>query len=414
MLISKDKLNLLSLISIQASNAVLPLILFPYLLVTIGAELFSKLVIAEIISVIILTIIIYGYEIDGVKRIAAIQQNFQQLSIVFNEILIARFLLFFLSLISLPLLFIFYDTETFLFILSWLLIPFSYILQNSYFFLAVQDNFLPAIFNIASRVIALLATFLLIKTSAEGIYAPLVIGVSYLCGSIATVIYLAGKYHIKPERVNISKCCASLAENFHIFLSNASVLLYRDLNVLILSLTVKDPSIISSYSIAEKFVKSLQAVCRPLSQFYFSKVVLQLKDYLEPNKSTFLIILRSTFPQLAIFSLLLIAVAIANQINRTYQIIPLEHNTPLIAIFLLMTTSVFFGISNFMFGSVGLNILGKRKYFALCVLLVGIANLIICTLLSFYLEAWGAAISFILAEVFLFILVSLIYFRKQT
>lgn len=412
MLISKDKLNLLSLISIQASNAVLPLILFPYLLVTIGAELFSKLVIAEIISVIILTIIIYGYEIDGVKRIAAVQENLQQLSLVFNEILVARFLLFFLSLISLPLLFIFYDTETFFFILSWLLIPFSYILQNSYFFLAVQDNVLLALFNIGGRVTALVATFLLIKNPADGIYAPLVIGLCYLCGSLATIMYLVIKYQIKPERVSISKCRASLTENFHIFLSNASVLFYRDLNVLILSLTVKDPSIISSYSIAEKFVKSLQAVCRPLSQFYFSKVVLQLKDYLEPNKSAFLIILRSTFPQLGIFSLLLVTAVIADQLNQTFQVIPLEQSTQLVAIFLLMSVSIFFGISNFMFGSVGLNILGKRRYFALCVLLVGIANLIVCAILSLYLNAWGAAISFIFAEVLLFVFVSQIYFRK--
>jgi PST family polysaccharide transporter len=71
----------------------------------------------------------------------------------------------------------------------------------------------------------------------------------------------------------------------------------------------------------------------------------------------------------------------------------------------IMAPAVFFGVANFMFGSAGLNYLGRRTYFAWAILATGVANLVICgTLASLYSGA-GAAVSYALAELTLFLLV---------
>ena len=70
-----------------------------------------------------------------------------------------------------------------------------------------------------------------------------------------------------------------------------------------------------------------------------------------------------------------------------------------------MNLAVFFGISNFMFGSAGLNFLSERKYFFKSIFLVGMLSVIITLSLTFFIGVFGAAISFVLSEVMLLILI---------
>lgn len=415
-MISKNKLNLLSLISIQASNAVLPLILFPYLLFVSGADLYSKIAIAEIVSIVALAIVIFGFEINGVKKIVDVLGDNELCSTIFSEIFFSRLFLFIIALALLPIVYFIYGFDIFVLTSFWMLIPLSYIVQNSYFFLAVQSNAFLALFNILSRLLTLAMVYGFVKTASDGFYAPAIIGICYLLGAIVTFIYLIKKFKIKLKLINLSECKECLSDSFQIFLSNASVLLYRDLNVVFLSLVVRDPTVISSYSLAEKFVKSFQAVFRPISQYFFPQVVVALQAFNTPDKKAFSVILSSVYIQLGIFtamliSLILFALFFSQYFECVSNLISSYKTT--VQIFILMAFSIFFGIPNFMLGSIGLNILRRKEYLTIVVFAVGVFNVIICMLLSTYFGAWGAAISFSLAELVLVLLVCLPYVRNH-
>lgn len=93
---NKDIFNLISLIGIQAANAILPLIVFPHLLTSVGSKLYSKIALTEAIGVIILTAVIYSFDIDGVTRISKlkIKTDIDNISIIFSEIFLSRLLVF--------------------------------------------------------------------------------------------------------------------------------------------------------------------------------------------------------------------------------------------------------------------------------------------------------------------------------
>ena len=64
-----DKLNLISLIIIQASNAVVPLILFPFVLKVMGSDAYAKVVTTEALMFIIYAFSLYSFEINGVSSV---------------------------------------------------------------------------------------------------------------------------------------------------------------------------------------------------------------------------------------------------------------------------------------------------------------------------------------------------------
>src|SRR6188768_1213640 len=63
--------NLIALTAIQAANALVPVLVFPFALVQLGSEAFTSLAVAEALSVIVLTAVLYSFEVEGVGRVIA-------------------------------------------------------------------------------------------------------------------------------------------------------------------------------------------------------------------------------------------------------------------------------------------------------------------------------------------------------
>lgn len=413
---NKNLINLISLTSIQASNAILPLIVFPYALKILGTENYSQIIMSEAVMFIIYVFVIYSFEIKGVSQIIGLGNKIDtsNLSLIFYKITISR--LFILSLFCMIILFYFIIKNDYfmLLLLLWMLFPLSYIFQSSYFFQALEDNFYPAIFILLSRILCIILIFEFVDHEDKGYFIPLIIGICYLIGGILSFIFLIYKYNLtfvipsKKEMVN------AFYDGKNIFLGNLSVLLFKDSNVLIMGLLSDNNTLISIYSMAEKFVKSLQAGIRPLNQFFFPKTIKALEKQSIPEKNSFLIISKYTVIQLFVF-LLVILIILFLRFNE--NIILLLSDYPnideIFFVFIIMIPSIFFGISNFMYGTVGLNHLNKEKYYVKSILTTGIIGIILSFIFVYFWEEYGAAISFVISELILFIFVFIQYFKVK-
>jgi PST family polysaccharide transporter len=411
---NKNLLNLLSLTSIQASNAILPLLVFPYALKILGTESYSLIIISEAMMFIIYAFVVYSFEIKGVSEIikSRDENNSEILSLIFNKVIIIRLLLLCFFCIILFLYYIFARSELSIVLLLWMLFPLSYIFQSSYFFQALEQNFYPAIFIVLSRILCIILIFNFIYNANDAYLIPLIIGMSYLIGSILSFIFAIYKFRLHfliPSKKEIIK---AFYEGKEIFLGNISVLLFKDSNILIMGLLVDDNNIISIYSMAEKFIKSLQAGIRPLNQFFFPKTIKALKNFTTPNKRSFLIVSKYTAIQLVTL-LLLVLVILFLGYNKDF--IPFLSDYPnfnaIFFIFILMLPSVFFGISNFMYGTTGLNHLNEEKYYAKSIFTTGIIGIVLTFMLIYFWKDNGAAISFVVSELILFLFISIKYFK---
>lgn len=394
-----DFINIVSLSAIQGGNALFPLLLFPYLLSTVGSESFSKIVMVESIIFYVLTLTLYGFEITGVKQVSrhTYAKDMPSAYKYYSHILFTRLLIFTtIIVILLNICIFFFDQYTHAF-LAWSLFPLGMILQSNYYFQGTENNLPLAIAVVLSRVSSIVVAFYFVRNTSDSIFAIYVISVSYLTSGIISSIYIFSRNNSKILLPNKSDIKLLLTDGWYIFYGNLSTVLYRGSNILILSWVTRNPDAVSIYSISEKYTKMFQALSRPLNQLYFSKTVNALTHAKASQR--LIIIWKNTKLQIILLSIIVVLFLIL--VFSDAFTLKLFFHKKMAYLLLIMMTSIFFGIANFMFGSVGLNTIGKDKYLSKSILTTGIISVMMCFFLSKYISLFGAGISFMFAELLL-------------
>lgn len=404
-----DLRNLISLAAIQVSNALIPLLVFPYVLTVVGAEAYAKLAMSEATAIAAIAIVLYSFEVDGASRVIKLNWKEERIQVarIFSGVLYARLFIFFIcasiALISYP----FLDSEFADFLLIWLLIPLSYAIQPSWLFQAIESNSRMAIFTVASRALSAIFIYFFVKKPVDALLVPAIMACFYLTSALASLLYAHRSLGLRLQKVPIPVLMNYLWDGRKIFTGNLAVVLYRDLNVVILGIAQVAAGDIATYSIAEKLIKGLQATMRPFNQIYFPKTLKLLGQSKRVVRNHLKIIWPSIYPQLAALCLILISL-ITVAIVVTSKI-PLGKSYPEIQqiaiLCVLMIPATFFGIANFMLGIAGLNFLNEQTYMYKSILVTGIASIFLCYLLSIRFDVFGAALAFSLAEGFLLILI---------
>lgn len=406
---NKDYFNIISLALIQISNSLLPLFIFPFILKKIGSVLYSTLVTTETVAVVVLSFVIFSFEINGVSKLIGlnIQRDRNKISQIFSVVFYTRIVIFVVCVCVLLVSFFFLELLTVYIMLAWLLIPLSYIFQSLWFFQGLEKNIYTAIFTVLSRLSCFGLIILLIQDSHDYIMVPFIVGGTYLIGGICSFLFILFKLKIQLSKIYFSQIKFHLIEGKEIFTGNMSVLLFRDLNVFLMSILSVNPVSISIYSITEKLIKGLQATTRPLNQFFFPRVISKLKGIERPNRKALKIILKQTIPQLTILLIINISIWILFKYINIYTI--LLNNYPqkdqIYKLFIMMNVAIYFGVVNFMIGSTGLNFLNEKKYLFKSLFMVGFLSLLISLLLVPIIQEFGVAFSFVFSEFCLLIFI---------
>ena len=401
--------------SIQGANALAPLIIFPYVLQMIGSQGYAELVLAENISFLVLAVVVYSFDVVGVANLAALkaENNLDKISQLFSVILYLRlFLWFTATLVALAFHHLVFH-GAWLVMALWTLVPLAYILQSTWLFQGFERNVPPAIIAVVSRSACVALILWLVGDPSDKLMVPVIIGGFYLAGGVASLGYGIFGLGVRLRPVKYNQLWPMLYDGKEIFLGNISISLSRDFNVLILGLVGIPAHALSAYSISEKVTKCVQAVARPLNQLFFPKTVRAIKDDKKPSRAVARKILRHTLPQLSLLGLTLAAL-LGGYIwasRYTTYMTKFSRIEEIQSYLLIMIPSVFFGIFNFMFGSVGLNYLNCRTYFFRAVLFTGIVFSFLCFVLAHWLGAYAAAfcyfgsealIAFLIAQRFVF------------
>ena len=411
----KELANFAALGAIQVSNAALPLIVFPYALGVVGAGLYAKLAMTEAFAIAALTVVLYSFEVDGVARVVRLGKpaSPEALSQVFSEVLYVRLLLFVLCAAGTAAAWPYVDAETAQLMALWLLFPLSYVLQSTWFFQVMERNVAAAAFTVASRALGVVLVLALVKAPSDVFWVPALIGGCYLLGGCCSFAHACMAFGVRLRPVAWSTLWQAVTHGWHVFIGNMAVICYRDFNVVILGLAHGNEKAVAVYSIAEKVVKGIQAATRPLSQIFTPKALHRLGTTRQADTASLKDLLPFVWPQwLALAILLVIGTALyvgAAPLVPRLTAYPLRAETA--ALVALMSTATFFGVANYMLGSAGLNFLGGRAYLYRSILSVGLISLALCTALSAWLGATGTALSFVVAEVMLLILIVRRYLR---
>lgn len=405
--INLNIINGFSLMAIQGANALFPLLVFPFLLGALGTDAFSTLVVAEAVAFYVLTVCLYSFDTSGVQYILEAKRDggHKAEARCFFNILGVRVFLFFISALPLGAIYYFCAGESFSVFLVWLFFALGMVLQSNYYFQAIERNWPLAAFVIVSRVIALLSVYFFVKNAEDLLLASLILVGSFLASGGAAFFSLIKKFGFSELKAfSFKSVVPLLSEGKHIFVGNASVALFRGANVLILA-GISNASAVSAYSLAEKVIKSIQALARPLNQLFMPKAIRAWNMLVEDKKTkleAFRIIWKHTRVQVFLMLLVLPVGGVFIYVAHLFEYLVgfSDHAIFLIA---LMAPAVVFGVANAMFGAVGLSLIGAQAYFAKAVFCVGVTVFLLSIVASYFFGATGAAFSFVIAEAFLLI-----------
>jgi O-antigen/teichoic acid export membrane protein len=263
------------LIALQGLNYVAPLIVFPYLMIVLGAEKFGYIGFSLSVSQYLMLLVDFGFNFSATKKIALSKDNSEEINKIFAATLFAKIILLFISFLILMILaflvprFQIYSTT--------LLIMFIMVIANTFSFVWLFQGLgkikIISMVNIFSKILLLPLTFIFVKDSADYNIAALIQSLVYLLGSFLTLWILLQKKYITHWVISLkSEIKKELKAAYPIFLSNAASSVYLVLFVVILGY-YSTPDEVGKYTAAERIMRGFCfLIFTPISQAFYPKI----------------------------------------------------------------------------------------------------------------------------------------------
>ncbi len=281
--------NTISLLILQGSLYIVPLITFPYLVRVLGIETFGLLAFATATISFFRGVVEYGFNLSATKQIANNKDNTDKISELFNTVIISKFLLSIVCLFFLSLLVVSFE----IFLQNWelffitFLIIFGDLLFPIWFFQGIENMKVITYLQISYKTIFVLLILLFVNNKDDFLLVPLLDSLGSIIIGLFSIFYIKRKYNLKFTFIKKDLILNQLKDGWHIFLSRITVILYTSVNTFVLGLMTNN-ELVGIYSIAEKIYMAIRGLLNPFVQAIFPYLVRKYKE----NKLEYLILLK--------------------------------------------------------------------------------------------------------------------------
>lgn len=395
-----------------STNLLLPLLVLPFLVKTIGIEKYGLISVAQAIMMFVNIFVDYGFNLTATREIAISGNDNNKKKYLFSVVIITKFLLFCIALIAIcgySFIRYSYNTEYKLLLYS-MPIVFGQMLTPQWFFQGIEKIQYVAFANVFFKTLSIISIFFLIKTPEDYIYVNLLQGIGGCLAGILCTGLIFTHFKIKVVSVTFKDIKYQIVEGWYIFTANLANSIYIYSNIIILQIFAL-PEIVGYYSVAEKISNSLKLIMSVVTQATYPTAC-KLAD---ENHQKLVSFLKQVFIPL---STILFAICFLLYIYADFvaNIIVGDSNPEIINYIHLMAFIPFIVFIN----SPAYQTLLAHHLNRACsrVLILGaVLNLFSNTILSYYFSAYGTIISIILTELFvtitLYVLLSTKY-KKYT
>jgi PST family polysaccharide transporter len=253
--------NLISIGLVQGINLIIPLILAPFLINTLGVELYGIISTAQAIALLCTIITEFGFNITAVRGIASARGDYKIIHQTVNNVFFLKiFLLAITSIIFLTVIVVVpkYHAYFFIYTASYLLVI-GQAFSPVWFFQGIENikQTIPA--TIIFKFIALAFILLLVKGKADAPYVNLILGLANLCSGLLLYWQIYRQYKISLKNITLQSLKKEYRQSLAIFLSNVGVVIYSNSNFLILSFFLS-PAALGIYSVIDKIIQVLRTL----------------------------------------------------------------------------------------------------------------------------------------------------------
>lgn len=259
--------------ALQGINYVAPLLVWPYLMVTLGAEKFGYIGFSQSINFYLVTLVEFGFNLITTKKIALAQGNQTEIDRIFSSTFLAKIGLTILAgLLLLGVMCV----PKFAEYRATLAIFFAMVVANTltftWLFQGLGKIRTISIVNCVAKISILPLTFVFVKSPDDVLIAAAIQAAVYLVSAIATIIIAARKRLMNFVKTSLSESWHELKDSFPIFVSQAASSVYVTFFVLILGYFATADEV-GRYAAAEKMMRiACNIIWIPISQAFFPRI----------------------------------------------------------------------------------------------------------------------------------------------
>jgi len=384
-----------ALYAVQIANYLVPLLTLPWLTRVLGPANFGRLGFCIAIVNYCVLLADYGFNLSATRAIALHAHDPRKRSQIFWNTLTVKALLAVAALpVLLGLTFVVAPlAELRPILLIAYLTVIGAVLTPTWFFLGMEQQSTLSRITIAARVLAVPATFLLVRSPADlplavAIYACTPVVVAVLC-----LLTLARRRLLEAAAISPSGVAAALKEGWPLFLSTASMSLYTSTNTALLGF-IAGPASVGYYSAAERVTGAAQGLLGPINQTLYPRIS-RLMQQSPTEAFTFI---RRSMRYVGAFSLAISAVLFVLAPYVVALLYGPSFESTVAVLRWLAPLPFIVGLSN-VFGIQTLLPLGKKETFTRIVMLAGAINIALLLVLAGAFGAQGAAAAVLTTEV---------------
>lgn len=386
--------NISSLLILQGSSYLLPLITLPYLVKTLGTEAYGQLgfSLAFIQYFIILTD--YGFNLSATRLIAQHQKNRHLISQLFWSIITCKLLIGLTGFIAMllisqlnPTLYKIQDI-----LLASYLIVLGSILFPVWLFQGMEKMQSINIYSLTVKSLVVPATFFFIRAPDDAWLAAILHGSASIIIGIISALYIKNKKWIIWACPTSNSIRTQLKEGWHIFLSNTAVSIYTNSTIVILGFIAGNTAV-GNFVAADKIRQAVQGLINPVTQAVYPRI----NSLMQKTPAAAF----HTIRQLLLYqggATLLLSLLLASFAPHIIEIVYGPKHEEIIKILLWLSPIPFIvGISNIL-GIQTMLTLGMKQEFSKILIASGLFNLGLIIPFSLYYGATGAAITILITE----------------
>ncbi|WP_158600290.1 flippase [Fibrisoma montanum] len=385
--------NFIALGLVQATNFIIPVITFPYLVRVIGPEKFGVISYGLTILMYFITFADYGFNLSATRLVALHHENRKELSRLFSSVMTTKFLLLLLSVLLMASLCGFvtrFREESFTYLLGMLYVL-GNVLMPVWFFQGMEQMKYITYMNLVAKIALLILLFAVVREPQDYVYVLALYGIANVISGIYSIRVALLRYQLQFRFPTLQSVWEQLQDGWHIFSSSLSVVLTNNVNVLVLGFFVSNIAI-GYYSIAEKIILVLWTVMGLFSQAIYPSVC-RLAQTSHQQFRRF--IWKVCFPfigAISVVSVLLyvlaepiVQVITGNIQAETVRILRIVSVVPLIVCLNIPAYQTLLAYN-------------YKKYYAAIFNGSAVLNLIVCPLLVYFMGAVGAAVSMVVVQ----------------
>jgi polysaccharide transporter, PST family len=395
--------NASSLLVLQAANYLLPLLILPYLVRTLGTENYGLMAFAQAFAIYFVVLVDYGFNLSATRRIAIHREDRGRVSEIYSAAMTARALL----LLAGALLFVLIVAAVPRFRLEWslFLAAFVMVIGHAAFppwlFQGMERMKYITIANVGSKAAAVVAIFLLVREPTDYVLATALQSAGFVLAGLiglAAARFAIGVRFQLPSRQALR---TTFVEGWQVFVSQVSVSLFGNTNVFILGLFAS-PTVVGQFAIAEKIIRAVIGLSVPVSGAIYPMV----SALFHQSQEAALAFLRRVA---RIGGLVFLGVSGALLVGADLAVL-LVTGEPNPSISLLVRVMAFLPLTVFIDNLYGVQILlnlGMERQFTRAIVSAGLFSLAAALLVVPALQALGSALVFALTGVVVLTLLAL-------